>query len=347
MSKELGNIKVIDLLQSCLQDDTEIKALASWIDDELKIIYSAGEKVDLITRMKNHDLEDWEIEELLIQENVDYYVEDLTDEQKMTLIWDSVKSHKRKGTKYAIETNLKTIFEDTELLEWFDYEGDPFHFMIIVRSSMTSDELTKLYKIIEANKNTRSYLDGITTSSEWEGTNYFGAIINTAIFEEISIASGVAEEFESYMEEYVPTPTFEVDLLGSGDTNILLEGATGYQIDDGEIIAGDIIVTTLVSGVSTNIKAYGNITRCGFNDEGESEPEGYVDNYVYTSIHITKSNTLTSLENSFWYIFSLTSFSILDWSNVTDFSNAWYPEYYVDLDDESKALIDTIVPSDY
>ncbi|ADO83701.1 phage tail protein [Ilyobacter polytropus] len=199
MNNVLEDINIIELVQSCLQDNIEIQAIAAWLDDELSRIYKAGEKVKLTTRLNDYDLEDWEVDELLIQESVDYYVDDLTKDQKITLIQASTKSHKRKGTPYALETNLKTIFEDAEILEWFNYEGDPYKFQVVTPSSMTSDELTKIYKVIEANKNTRSTLEGVMTSSQWEGANYFGTIINTAIFEEIQIADGVAEDFENYI----------------------------------------------------------------------------------------------------------------------------------------------------
>jgi P2-related tail formation protein len=67
--------------------------------------------------------------------------------------------HQTKGTPQAVIDLLNTAFpSDTILLEWFDYDGEPFHFKIM--TSSLENELA-FRKALSTVKNARSVLDSI------------------------------------------------------------------------------------------------------------------------------------------------------------------------------------------
>jgi len=63
---------------------------------------------------------------------VDWYDDSYPIAAKRAVIKDSVKVHKRLGTKYAVVTALGSVFPKSEVQEWFEYGGEPFCFRIIL-----------------------------------------------------------------------------------------------------------------------------------------------------------------------------------------------------------------------
>lgn len=86
--------------------------------------------------------------------------EPLTDEKKIELINQSIDWHRHKGTRYAVDQMLATIFSEGAVTEWYEYGGNPYFFRIIVNETIADP--TKLARVIEAVyavKNIRSWLD--------------------------------------------------------------------------------------------------------------------------------------------------------------------------------------------
>lgn len=102
------------------------------------------------------------LDELAWQHYVEFYNPNLAQEKKIDMIKKSYKHHVRKGTVGAVESAIKTIVGDAEVLEWFNYNGQPFTFRILSRSKVPENgDITELVKLANAFKNARSTLDGI------------------------------------------------------------------------------------------------------------------------------------------------------------------------------------------
>lgn len=91
---------------------------------------------------------------------VDWYEPKAEIKYKRQAIKESLLVHRYKGTKYAVETALHSLFKSAEVQEWFEYGGEPFHFMVTVYGS-TRAKLGKLYLKIQYAKNLRSVLDTV------------------------------------------------------------------------------------------------------------------------------------------------------------------------------------------
>jgi len=83
-----------------------------------------------------------------------------TRQQKINLIQTAINTHRRKGTPAAIEQVLEALNLPGDVIEWFEYAGDPFHFKVeVTTSNITGDTLFLLRQLIKEYKNTRSWLD--------------------------------------------------------------------------------------------------------------------------------------------------------------------------------------------
>ncbi len=69
------------------------------------------------------------------------------------------------GTVYAVKEVLKIFDIKTQLKEWFEYKGDPYHFKIIltptdIKYRFDKEMFNKIVGLIDRVKNVRSVLDG-------------------------------------------------------------------------------------------------------------------------------------------------------------------------------------------
>jgi len=71
------------------------------------------------------------------------------------------------GTKQAIYNFLEGFFQEVRVEEWFEYNGQPYHFRVTVSDpNYTNEKNAWAVKAIEAVKNVRSKLDDITLNNE-------------------------------------------------------------------------------------------------------------------------------------------------------------------------------------
>ncbi|WP_425057608.1 hypothetical protein SCACP_21250 [Sporomusa carbonis] len=157
----LKDVSLLDLLPPSIRNDTQVQAAAQSLNRELKAVTEAINDVLLISRLG--ELPETIIDLLAWQWHVDFYDEDFPPiEKKRELIRLSIAWHKQKGTLKVIEEVLSVAFVTSEVVEWFKYKGQPFHFII-----RTCDEppdatrLSTILNIINQVKNTRSYLEAI------------------------------------------------------------------------------------------------------------------------------------------------------------------------------------------
>lgn len=92
------------------------------------------------------------------------WLQAISETEKRNLIKSSIKMHRYKGTKYAIEEVFKTLNIIGNVEEWFNYDGDPYHFKVILQifnRAINEETETKLRALIDEYKNERSWLEEI------------------------------------------------------------------------------------------------------------------------------------------------------------------------------------------
>ena len=103
--------------------------------------------------------------DLLAQDfKVDWWDGDYSLEEKRQTLRDSWHVHRTLGTKAAVETALSAIYPNTKVIEWWEYDGLPYHFRLSV--NVSSDEISsfkhqRVMARLELYKNLRSQLDEV------------------------------------------------------------------------------------------------------------------------------------------------------------------------------------------
>lgn len=169
----LDNIQLEQLLPDSLRQIPDVKALSQAISVVLQKKYQEEKQ------MINGGYKDAAIDLLAWEKHVDFYDPSLSLEQKKKLVDEADEWHKRKGTPWAVEQVVSIIFQNAKVQEWFEYGGDPFRFRIETEQVFSSsDDLTRLLKLVDATKNKRSRLEEITIKRNVTGSTYFGGIFS-------------------------------------------------------------------------------------------------------------------------------------------------------------------------
>lgn len=87
-----------------------------------------------------------------------------TEQEKRELLKSAIPLHQYKGTKYAVLRVLEVLNLQGSLEQWFEYDGIPHHFRVIIKvfdKSLDEEIEKKLIKLITIFKNKRAILDKI------------------------------------------------------------------------------------------------------------------------------------------------------------------------------------------
>lgn len=92
--------------------------------------------------------------------NIGWYDYRFNAEEKRRIIKEAFKIYRFIGTRYAVETALKSVYPKSNVEEWFEYEGEPYHFRLTIHDNANDKAKCKLFlQKIKFCKNARSVLD--------------------------------------------------------------------------------------------------------------------------------------------------------------------------------------------
>lgn len=176
---DFKSIKLSDIMPPNLLADETVRKAASAIDIELNKIADLTNECYLINNLEI--LPENIIDMLGWQWHVDYYDNTLPLQNKRRLVKESIRVHKTKGTAWAVENVVKSILGNSNIEEWYEYEGEPYHFRIICNKNTVGNiSGSKVIEAINSVKNVRSHLDEVRTvishKDEESINNYTGAI---------------------------------------------------------------------------------------------------------------------------------------------------------------------------
>lgn len=93
--------------------------------------------------------------------------------ERADLIRASIQLHRYKGTPYAIERVLRAVGIKGESEEWFEYDGEPYHFWVELNLNQKLNDLELIREMIMEYKNVRSWFDGFVISALDQGFWYW------------------------------------------------------------------------------------------------------------------------------------------------------------------------------
>lgn len=160
------DVSLLDLLPDSLKQDPQVVAMAKAFDKELQAIAKQLDQGTLLARID--ELPEAALDHLLWQFHITFN-EGLglanTVEEKRGLLKKAIEIHRLKGTKAALEMVLEMLNMRGIISEWFEYEGDPYHFKIeiieVTNKGLSGEVLFLLDKLVEEYKNIRSWLEAV------------------------------------------------------------------------------------------------------------------------------------------------------------------------------------------
>ena len=159
---EITYKELLRSLPQVLQEDRSLSALAEAV---AAVLAEEAGKADRARIYPALEIQPEEVLDILAYDfKVDWWDPDYTAEEKLQTLRDSFDVHRRLGTKRAVETAISGIYEETEVTEWFEYGGEPYHFKIMIDAAYQDADPEKHAKVLEGvnyYKNLRSVLDGV------------------------------------------------------------------------------------------------------------------------------------------------------------------------------------------
>lgn len=163
--RDIYSTNFADYLPETLKRDPKMKALAAAVTEQMLGVSAEIDNVLIYSRID--ELPEELIDILAFDMHVDWYDYSYPLAAKRDILKNSVKVHKKMGTKYAIEKGLSGLYPISEVEEWFEYEGQPHHFHIVcdVSSNRITASYREIVNAVKMYKRLSSWLDEIVYQS--------------------------------------------------------------------------------------------------------------------------------------------------------------------------------------
>ena len=165
-SHGLTKENLLAALPQALQRDPSVSALAEGIAE---VLAGRPAEIDRLRIYPAIDRLDERLLDILAQDfKVDWWDPNYSLEEKRRTLRDHWRVHKSLGTPAAVVTAISAIYQGTTLEEWFQYDGEPYHFRLNI--DLTGDQgdperMQRVLERLEYYKSLRSHLDSVDYSS--------------------------------------------------------------------------------------------------------------------------------------------------------------------------------------
>ena len=159
--RDIYTVNFADYLPGALKQDPKIKAIAEAVTKEALTVSGEIENVLIYSRID--ELPEALIDILAYDMHVDWYDYSFPLKVKRDILKSSVKVHKKMGTKYAVEKALGALYPQSEVEEWYQYEGEPHHFHIVcdVTENRVTASFQEIINAVMMYKRLSSHLDEV------------------------------------------------------------------------------------------------------------------------------------------------------------------------------------------
>lgn len=158
MSNTVYDIDFTRSLPSTLKNDETIYTLGRVIAAELQKNIRLSRLNIIYPRID--ELDENLLDILAYDLHIDWYDPDVATDVKRTIIKESVRVHKRLGTKYAVESVIRAYFGSGDVTEWYEYGGRPHYFKITTTNpSITDEQAKRFFKMLGIVKRKSSWLE--------------------------------------------------------------------------------------------------------------------------------------------------------------------------------------------
>ena len=159
--RDIYTVNFADYLPRPLKHDPKMRAIAEAVTKEALTVSGEIENVLIYSRID--ELPEELIDILAYDMHVDWYDYSYPLKVKRDILKGSVRVHKKMGTKYAVEKALGALYPQSEVEEWYQYEGQPHHFHIVcdVTENRVTASFQDIINAVMMYKRLSSHLDEV------------------------------------------------------------------------------------------------------------------------------------------------------------------------------------------
>lgn len=159
--QDIYTVNFADYLPGALKHDPKMRAIAEAVTKEALTVSGEIENVLIYSRID--ELPEELIDILAYDMHVDWCDYSFPLKVKRDILKGSVKVHKKMGTKYAVEKALGALYPQSEVEEWYQYEGQPHHFHIVcdVTENRVTASFQEIINAVMMYKRLSSHLDEV------------------------------------------------------------------------------------------------------------------------------------------------------------------------------------------
>lgn len=170
---KLSGSRFTDIMPENLAEQTEIQAFAYAVGRQVEklLAYADGAR----TYAAIYAVPEKVLDLLAVELRTPYYDENFSLPTKRALIQETILFYTQMGTPAATEKIVSSIFGRGYIKEWFEYNGEPHHFRVIVENTEAVEKLLgEFLNVLRAVKRLSSWLDSVTVLQRHEHHLYTG-----------------------------------------------------------------------------------------------------------------------------------------------------------------------------
>lgn len=124
----LPDCRFENMLPMWMREDSANKSIAEAVNI---MVTEYVKKIESLKKWTNIDeMQEEFLDQMAWELNISWYRYDANVVQKRHIIKNAKKIHQKLGTKWAMEQVLSIYFDESTVLEWWQYGGEPGHFKI-------------------------------------------------------------------------------------------------------------------------------------------------------------------------------------------------------------------------
>lgn len=170
------NAQITDILPENLKTTADVQSISYAVMKAMQRLQNYAVRAKIFSAI--NELPEKILDILAVELRAHYYREEMDLETKKNIIKNTMIWHRYAGTSWAVEKLIEAVFGTGEVIEWFDYSGDPGHFKISTDNySLTGYELEEFNSIIQHVKRKSSILDAIEITLNASMNIYYGVVV--------------------------------------------------------------------------------------------------------------------------------------------------------------------------
>lgn len=187
---KINEAAILDILPYTFKTD-EKKAISAAIKAMTAALYKAFENVTFRSNLQSADA--FVLDALASELDCPFYERSMNEEQKKSIISAAGKYNSRIGTVGAVKRLIGSAFGAGEIQEWFEYDGKPYHFRVVIKSKpplfVTESGYGLFFDNIERIKPVRAKMEDVKFTREADCGIYSGGAV-VKKFKKIVINAG-------------------------------------------------------------------------------------------------------------------------------------------------------------